>query len=147
MRLVDRRSTRRGILRGWVLILGLAMTVLVPAGVDAAKAPTAAEQTKFGVQMAKRGLWSEALFRFKQADRLEPNNPRTLNNLAVACEAVGQFESALEYYQKALRAAPGNSDLKKNYARFVEFYQGFKPEGETADDESSSGGSDGGGRA
>lgn len=144
MRLLDRRSTRRGGLRGWILILTLGLPALLPAVVAAAKAPSADAQMKFGVQMARRGLWSEALFRFKQADRIEPNNPKTLNNLAVASEAVGQFEAALEYYKRALRAAPGNGDLKKNYARFVEFYQGFKPEGEESDEPSSSGADDGG---
>ena len=122
MRLLDRR---------WILVLALGLIAL-PTAAGAAKAPSADQQVKFGVEMARRGLWSEALFRFRQADRLQPNNAKTLNNLAVAYEAVGQFENALEHYQRALRAAPGNGDLKKNYARFVEFYQGFKPEGDDA---------------
>ena len=95
---------------------------------------TAEEQLAFGVDMAKRGLWREALFRFQRARQLEPSQPRVLNNLAVAYEAVGEFESALEHYKMALQADPGNRDLKKNYARFVEFYQSFKPpEQEEAD--------------
>ncbi len=88
----------------------------------------AESQLAFGVQMAKRGLWNEALFRFREAERLEPGNPRILNNLAVACEAVGQFDDALEYYRRALSADPGNRDLKRNYASFLEFYQGFRPD-------------------
>lgn len=135
MRLLDRRSNRRGGRSCGVLILILGSIVLMPVAVEAAKGPKADQQMKFGVEMARRGLWSEALFRFRQADRLEPNNPKTLNNLAVAFEAVGQFENALEYYKRALRAAPGNGDLKKNYARFIEFYQGFKPQGEEAGEE------------
>ena len=91
-----------------------------------ASAGAASEQLAFGVTMAKRGLWSEALFRFQQAERLEPANPRVLNNLAVAYEANGLFEKALEAYQAALRADAGSRDLKENYARFVEFYQSFK---------------------
>ncbi len=46
----------------------------------------------------------------------------------MASEAVGRFEEAMAYYQEALRAAPGNKELKRNYARFIEFYQGFKPD-------------------
>ncbi len=131
MRPLSRRTNRRcGGVRRALPILLLAVTAAVPAAVEAAKAPSASDQMSFGVQMARRGLWSEALFRFQAADRLEPNNPKTLNNLAVAYEAVGQFEQALEHYKKALQASPANRDLKKNYARFVEFYQGFKPEGE-----------------
>ncbi len=147
MRLVDRRTIGRGRSRTWTLILGLALVVLAPLAVEAAKTPSASDQMKFGVQMARRGLWSEALFRFKAADRLEPNNAKTLNNMAVAYEAVGQFENALEYYKKALRAAPGNGDLKKNYARFVEFYQGYRPEGDEEPEDSTSAEDDGPGRA
>lgn len=131
MRPLTRRSNGRfDGLRRSILILALAAAALAPPAVEAAKKPSASDQKSFGVQMARRGLWSEALFRFQAADRLEPNNPKTLNNLAVAYEAVGQFEQALEHYKKALQASPANRDLKKNYARFVEFYQGFKPEGE-----------------
>ena len=125
MRLLNRYKPPTLIL---ILITGIAM--LAPLAASAAKAPTAGAQMEFGVQMARRGLWSEALFRFKQAEKIQPNDAKTLNNLAVAYEAVGQFEQALEYYQKALRASPSSRDLKKNYSRFVEFYQGFKPEGE-----------------
>jgi len=92
------------------------------------KAPDNSEaQLSFGVQMAKRGLWSEALFRFKQVEKLEPGDPKTLNNIAVALEALGRFEQALDYYQRALKIDPTDKDLKKNYSRFVEFYRSFKP--------------------
>ncbi len=87
----------------------------------------AEDQIAFGVEMARRQLWNEALFRFEQAQRMDPSNPRVYNNLAVACEATGQFDKALEYYKEALRREPGNQELKKNYARFVEFYRGFTP--------------------
>ena len=127
-------------------ILSLAVALLAPVAAPAAKPPSAKEQMEFGVKMARRGLWSEALFRFKKAEEMQPGDAKTLNNLAVAYEAIGQFEMALEHYQKALRASPSNRDLKKNYARFVEFYQGFKPEGEdeeTSDEASAEDDSDG----
>ena len=88
---------------------------------------TSGAQLEFGVKMAQRGLWSEALFRFKQANRMEPGNPRVLNNMAVAYEALGNFEKALDYYQEAIKSDPSNRDLKRNYSRFVEFYRAFKP--------------------
>ena len=88
---------------------------------------TAASQLAFGVEMAKRGLWSEALFRFKQAKRLDPGNSRIMNNMAVAYEALGNFEKALDFYQSAIKDDPTNKELKRNYSRFVEFYRAFKP--------------------
>ncbi len=91
-----------------------------------------ADQLDFGVSMARRGLWSEALFRFRQANRASPGDARTLNNMAVAYEALGQFEQALNHYQEAIRSAPTNRDLKKNYSRFVEFYRAFRPEEQTS---------------
>ena len=85
-----------------------------------------ASQLSFGVDMARRGLWSEALFRFQQAERLEPQSPRVLNNLAVAYEATGDFDKALDYYKRALQIAPDSREARANYSRFVEFYQGFR---------------------
>lgn len=131
-----------------VLAIALACLTLVgPASAakrskDGTRRVTADEQLAFGVDMAKRGLWREALFRFQRARQLEPGQPRVLNNLAVAYEAVGEFETALDHYKMALQADPGNRDLKKNYARFVEFYQSFKPEGEKDSDSSGEAGGD-----
>lgn len=88
----------------------------------------AKEQLSFGVKMARRGLWSEALFRFKQARRLDPSNARVLNNMAVAYEALGHFDKALETYQEAVRLQSTDRDLRKNYSRFVEFYRAFRPD-------------------
>ncbi|MDX1500902.1 MAG: tetratricopeptide repeat protein [Thermoanaerobaculia bacterium] len=112
----------------------VAVGLLGVGGAAVAKPPTAADQLDFGVQMAKRGLWGEALFRFRAASELSPGDARILNNLAVAYEAVGRFDDALETYQKAIRSAPGNRELKRNYQQFLEFYQGFRPrETEEAD--------------
>jgi len=92
-------------------------------------------QLDFGVEMARRGLWSEALFRFKQAERRQPGDPEILNNIAVAYEALGRFDDALAYYQRAIKSDPANKELKRNYSRFVEFYRNFRPEDQTGGEE------------
>ncbi len=84
-------------------------------------------QLAFGVDMAKRGLWSEALFRFEQARQLEPQRVAILNNLAICYEAGGRFEEALATYREAARLAPDNRVVKQNLSRFTEFYQGYRP--------------------
>jgi tetratricopeptide (TPR) repeat protein len=96
------------------------------------RSPTTAEsQLRFGVDMAKRGLWSEAFFRFQQAQRLQGGaDPKVLNNLAVASEALGKFDQALDYYKQALQLAPGDPEAKANYDRFVSFYESFRARGE-----------------
>lgn len=101
----------------------------------------AAAQLEFGVKMARRGLWSEALFRFKQADELRPGSARILNNIAVAYEALGQFDRALDYYQRAVKIG-GDADLRKNYTRFVEFYRNFKPDGDAEADDAAEDGTE-----
>lgn len=105
--------------------LGVALSALAPVSVAAA--PKAGSQLEFGVDMAKRGLWNEALFRFQQARRERPSDPQVLNNIAVAYEALGLFEQALEAYREALDASPGSRELRANYSRFLEFYQSFRP--------------------
>jgi len=109
------------------------LALLVPAAAPAADTP-AEQQLDFGVDMARRGLWKEALFRFQQAARLDPGNPRILNNVAVSFEALGLFDEALEVYQKALRVGEAERDLRSNYSQFAEFYQSFRPL-EEGDDE------------
>jgi Tfp pilus assembly protein PilF len=86
------------------------------------------DQLEFGIKMAKRGLWSEALFRFSKVLESRPGDVRILNNMAVAYEAIGEFDLALEYYKRALEGDSGNRDLRRNYAQFVEFYESLRPE-------------------
>ena len=108
-----------------------ALAALLPlaacSGNAAQKQPdSASAQLSFGTSMAQRGLWQEALFRFREAERLDPQNFRTHNNLGVAYEAAGDYDNALQQYKRALEIAPTSREAKSNYARFVEFYQSFK---------------------
>lgn len=110
-----------------VIVLGAVALLGAPAAGDSQqRPPTAKDQLDFGVEMAQRGLWNEALFRFRQAERLSPEDVSVLNNLAVAYEALGQFEEALQQYQRALRVDANSRDLKRNYARFSEFFQSYQ---------------------
>ena len=54
--------------------------------------------------------------------RLAPEDPEILNNLAVACEATGETARTLAAYKKALELRPDDSRIKRNYARFAEYY-------------------------
>jgi len=109
------------------VLTALALSLFLTAGCSHYRRPDQpASQLSFGVDMAKHGLWSEALFRFHEAESLDPNNPRIQNDLAVAYEAAGDYDRALESYKKGLKLDPNSRELRANYARFVEFYQGFK---------------------
>ena len=89
-------------------------------GGDLSQADT---QRRFGVRMAKMNLWREAMFRFRRATQIEPQNAMAHNNLAVAYEATGDFDSAAKEYREALRLDRSNQYIQKNYSRFVEFTQ------------------------
>ena len=82
-------------------------------------------QIAFGSEVAKQGLWREAQFRFEQAIAKDPTNARAHNNLAVALEATGEFARALEEYKKALQLGPNDNYIRRNYARFAEFYTSY----------------------
>jgi len=83
-------------------------------------------QKQFGVRMAKMNLWREAMFRFKRAIDIDPNDAMAHNNLAVAYEANGDFDNASKEYREALRLDRSNQYIQKNYSRFVEFTQRSK---------------------
>lgn len=90
-----------------------------------AKTDNAKSQIAFGSEVARKGLWREAAFRFEQAIAKEPNNARAHNNLAVALEATGEFARALTEYKRALELDPNDTHIRRNYARFAEFYTSY----------------------
>lgn len=106
-----------------MVLLGLLPVACTSAGDNPSKEASA--EMEFGYKAASRGYWQEALWRFDQANELTPDQPRILNNLAVAQEANGLYEQALLTYQHGLAIEPANKALKRNYARFQEFYTSF----------------------
>lgn len=107
------------ILRGAaVAFFVLILTACSHTHADLSKPQT---QGSFGVQMAKMNLWREAMFRFQRAVELNPANAMAHNNLAVACEANGEFDKAAKEYSEALRLDRQNQYIQKNYSRYTEF--------------------------
>ena len=80
-----------------------------------------ANQDNFGVEMARMNLWREAMFRFRRAVEINPADAMAHNNLAVAYEANGDFDSARKEYLEALKLDRSNQYIQKNYSRYVEF--------------------------
>lgn len=80
----------------------------------------AGEQLRFGIEVARKGLWTEARFRFERAVALDPENAQALNNLGVALEQQGDFAKAGEAYQRALKLKPGDLYIQQNYDLFRE---------------------------
>ena len=81
------------------------------------------KQVAFGIQVAQRGLWREAIYRWEKAVELDPDNASARNNLAVAYEQSGQFDLANEEYERALEIDSDNLYIRQNYELFREAYE------------------------
>jgi len=80
----------------------------------------AREQVDFGIDVAQRGLWREAIYRWEKAVELDPTYAAAFNDLAVAYEHEGRLEKAREAYEKALMIEPNNTQIRQNYELFKE---------------------------
>src|SRR5437867_10386044 len=72
------------------------------------------QQIRFGAEMAQKGNWREAIFRWKRALEHDASNPRLHNNLAVAYETLGEYLQAEEEYKAALRLDPHVREIRQS---------------------------------
>ncbi|HEY6508223.1 MAG TPA: tetratricopeptide repeat protein, partial [Vicinamibacterales bacterium] len=70
-------------------LLFAALVGCLPATAWADARGDAKEQVKFGVAVAQRGLWREAIYRWERATKLDPTYAAAHNNLAIAYEHEG----------------------------------------------------------
>jgi len=98
----------------------LLLPLLLAPGLSPAADATSAQQVKFGIDVAQKGMWREALFRFRRAVEIDPRNPSALNDLAVALEQMGEFDDARKYYEEALKLKPDDLYIQQNYDLFRE---------------------------
>lgn len=90
----------------------------VPARADARSSARA--EAQFGIDVAQRGLWREAIYRWQRAVELDPSYAAGFNNLAVAYEHEGLLDKAREAYEKAITLEPQNIQIRQNYDLFKE---------------------------
>ena len=112
-------ALQQGIMSARILGLVLLMAV-VSASPAWAQRNQAKEQVEFGIQVAQRGLWKEAIYRWERATQMDPTYAAAFNNLAVAYEQEGQLAKAREAYEKALALEPENAMVRQNYDLFKE---------------------------
>ncbi|MBL8115378.1 MAG: tetratricopeptide repeat protein, partial [Acidobacteria bacterium] len=103
-------------------LVALSGAALCFVGCASSTAVDANAQKKYGTEMAAKGFWREALFRYELAAKQAPGDAEVQNNLAVAYESLGETARALAHYRKALEISPENEKIKRNYARFAEYY-------------------------
>jgi Tfp pilus assembly protein PilF len=89
----------------------------------------AKEQVEFGIQVAQRGLWREAIYRWERATQIDPSYAAAYNNLAIAYEHEGQSDKARAAYEKAVELEPLNTLIKQNFDLFKEINDRAKKDG------------------
>jgi len=105
--------------RGVLVLVSLLWLLLTPVP-DGKTAAGSRQEVEFGVEVARKGLWQEARFRFEKAVAADPDNAEALNNLAVALEQQGEFDKAREAYEKALKLKPDSVYVQQNFDLFRE---------------------------
>jgi len=100
-------------------LLPLVVLLAAVAAPGLARASSSSDEVKFGIDVARRGLWREARFRFEKAVQQDPDNAAALNDLAIALEQEGDFERAREAYERALKLDK-SLYIQQNYDLFRE---------------------------
>jgi len=97
----------------------ITLVIILSVLVSACTTPTLRREMRFTNRLADEGLWEEARYRWEKQLRKNPDSPALLNNLAVAMEQLGRRDQAEELYKRALKLAPGNPQIKRNFERFM----------------------------
>ena len=100
---------------GVVCLVALSTTTLSADDRSDARA-----QVNFGISVAQRGLWVEAIYRWERASQIDPQYAAAWNNLGIAYERQGMFDKAREAYETALDLDPNNVMIQQNYDLFRE---------------------------
>jgi len=99
-------------------VVGAIVVAVSPAWADARS--SAREQVEFGINVAQRGLWREAIYRWEKAVEIDPMYAAAYNDLGIGYEHEGQLEKARKAYEKALAIEPNNAQIRQNYDLFKE---------------------------
>ena len=102
------------------LVACAAMMAASPSLADART--DAKSQVEFGINVAQRGLWREAIYRWQKATELDPTYAAAYNDLGIAYEHEGQLDKARKAYEKAIELDPNNAQVRQNYELFKEIH-------------------------
>jgi len=102
------------------LVAGAVAAALTSTPVRADSRSEARAQVEFGINVAQRGLWREAIYRWEKAVEIDPTYAAAFNDLGIAYEHEGQLEKARKAYEKAIALEPNNTQIRQNYDLFKE---------------------------
>ena len=103
-----------------VVSLAAAAATLAAAPSFADAKSDAKTQVEFGINVAQRGLWREAIYRWEKACELDPTYAAAFNDLAIAYEHEGMLDKARKAYEKATELEPDNAEIRQNFELFKE---------------------------
>jgi type IV pilus assembly protein PilF len=101
-------------------LLGFLLVAVSAAPVRADARRDAKAQVDFGINVAQRGLWREAIYRWERAIELDPAYAAAYNDLAIAYEHEGMLAKARKAYERAIELDPNNSQIRQNFELFKE---------------------------
>jgi len=111
----------------WYPNMNVRVALIVACAATASASPSFADarsdaksQVEFGISVAQRGLWREAIYRWEKATEIDPTYAAAFNDLAIAYEHEGQVAKARNAYDKALELDPNNALIRQNYELFKE---------------------------
>ena len=79
-------------------------------------------QVEFGISVAQKGLWKEAIYRWERATQIDPTYAAAFNDLAIGYEHEGMLEKAGAAYERALKLEPNNPMVRQNFELFKEIH-------------------------
>src|SRR5258708_8225346 len=95
-----------------IAIFSATMVVFSAAPVFADARKDAKSQVDFGINVAQRGLWREAIYRWEKPTQLDPTYSAAFNDLAIAYQHEGQLEKPPNPYAKPLQLDPNNHHIR-----------------------------------
>ena len=101
-----------------IFVAFVAALSAAPAYADARR--DAKAQVDFGINVAQRGLWREAIYRWEKATQIDPTYAAAFNDLGIGYEHEGDLSKARKAYEKALELDPNNQQIRQNYELFKE---------------------------
>ena len=104
------------------LWLVAALVALLSAPARADRRSDAKAQVDFGIRVAQKNLWKEAVYRFEKAIEIDKTYGGAWNNLGIAYEQLGRFDEARKAYETAMELEPNNTFIRNNYDQFRDVY-------------------------
>jgi Tfp pilus assembly protein PilF len=102
------------------LLLALLIACTAPLAAQGDARGSAKQQVEFGIAVAQRGLWREAIYRWERAVEIDPTYAAAHNNLAIGYEHEGELDKARASYEKAVALEPNNTFIRQNFELFRE---------------------------